>query len=118
MDRNRVIMALALSLLVLFTWPFVMRRFFPPPPEEPIPFEQTTSQQPAQPPPTKPDQTSAKKPSAPASSTVRVDAPQREIEIENSPYWRASFSSKGGGLATSWTIEAFPENGAIREIKG
>jgi YidC/Oxa1 family membrane protein insertase len=123
MDRNRVILALALSLVVLFTWPFVMRRFFPPPVEEPAPFEQATpqpaAQQPAQPAqPAKPAPQETKKPSAPTTSSVQTQAPQREIEIDNSPYWRATFSSKGGGVATSWIIDSFPENGINREIKG
>src|SRR5215510_5020040 len=117
MDRNRVILAVALSLLVLFTWPFVMRRFFPPPIEEPAQFEQTTSQPSAQQ-PARPDQPAPKKPSAPTISPVQAQASQREIEVDNSPYWRATFSSKGGGVATSWIIDSFPENGVNREIKG
>jgi len=118
-------MALALSLVVLMSWPLIMRYLAPPPIEEPPPIEAiepagntpnipkppaTTSKQPAT------ASTKATPAAQPTSPSQTTQAAQREITI-SSDYWSATFSNRGA-VATSWKLSKFQVNGRLREIKG
>src|SRR5882724_464635 len=128
MDRNRLIMALALSLVVLMSWPLIMRYLAPPPPtEEPfqiqeeLPKRATENPQQAPVPTTKkatPPAPTAAQPQAQAQTT---QAAQRDITIsfedQGRPYWRATLSNRGA-VATSWILDRYKENGVERVITG
>src|SRR5215813_771158 len=98
MDRNRLILALALSLVVLMSWPLVMRYLAPPPPiEETINFEEPAPETPAQTqkPSTPPSVNKARSSSSAAqaqSQTTQVEP--REITIDT-PYWTVKMSNRG-----------------------
>ena len=109
MDRNRFILALTLSLVVLVAWQVGVRYFYPPVPQPPI----TETFSPIEPskPPLKPGTPAP----APTLPTVRTTStPQREIQIVT-PYWKARFSNKGA-VATSWVIEKYQAAGVERKI--
>ena len=121
-------MALALSLVVLMSWPLVMRYLAPPQPiDEPFQLEETPPQRPAESQPLPPT-TLAKKVTPPASTATQpqpqpqtTQVAERDITIsfvENgSTYWRATLSNRGA-VATSWILARYKENGVEREIKG
>src|SRR6185436_16638642 len=125
MDKSRLIMALALSLVVLMSWPLIMRYLAPQSIEEPPPIEaiEPSVNTPNIP---KPPVTASKPPATastkttpavqPASTPQTTQAAQREITI-SSDYWSATFSNRGA-VATSWKLSKFQENGRLREIKG
>src|SRR5258705_4586640 len=100
MDRTRLIMALALSLVVLMSWPLIMRYVAPPPIEEPYqipeepPKRALENPQQAPVPTTKkatPPQQTAAQPQAQAQTT---QVAQRDITISfvdhDNAYWRAT----------------------------
>jgi YidC/Oxa1 family membrane protein insertase len=131
MDRSRLIMALALSLVVLTSWPLVMRYLAPQPTEEPFQLEETppprasANQQNASVPPAKPSTKNVPAPPLAAAQTQKPDqttqvAP-RVIEIsslgETRPYWSAKLSNRGA-VATSWILTSYKEDGAERPIIG
>ena len=105
MDRNRLIMALALSLVVLMSWPLIARYVSPPPPiEEAVQIDQPAQGQ-------KPEAkqqasvSTTKKEAQPRSSSTPLQptqttlVPPREITISTN-YWRAKLSNRGA-VATS-----------------
>jgi YidC/Oxa1 family membrane protein insertase len=120
MDRTRLILALALSMVVLMSWPLIMRYLAPPPPiDEPIAFEEPASQPPAQDhkqapvsPVTKAPPTTPGAKAQPQTTQVE----QREITI-TTPYWSVKMSNRGA-IATSWKLLKYIENGQERFIKG
>jgi YidC/Oxa1 family membrane protein insertase len=125
MDRTRLIMALALSLVVLMSWPLIMRYLAPNAIEEPIQLEETPPQRAAENPQNVPA-TKKVTPTAPAaaqpqqqSQTTQVG--QRDVTIAfvdgNSEYWRATLSNRGV-VATSWILSRYKENGEERTITG
>jgi YidC/Oxa1 family membrane protein insertase len=123
-------MALALSMVVLMSWPLVMRYLAPPPPiDETVIFDEPASQTPAQ--DQKPSSTPSgtKAPSStpagtkPPSSTAQAQAQpqttqveQREITI-SAPHWTARMSNHGA-VATSWKLLSYEEHGQLRPITG
>ncbi|HSQ20777.1 MAG TPA: membrane protein insertase YidC, partial [Blastocatellia bacterium] len=115
-------MALALSLVVLMSWPLIMRYLAPPVIEEPLQPEETppqrgTENQPQAPPTPAKNVASSATPAAqpqPALQTTQV-AP-RDIII-NTPYWRVTLSNRGA-VATSWILKNYKENGEDRIITG
>src|SRR6266404_1751343 len=126
MDRNRLLMALALSLVVLMSWPLIMRYLAPPPPiEESHQPEET--QRAAENPKLAPVPTTKKvTPPAPAAAKLQAQAQttlaaQREITIsfedEGRAYWHATLSNRGA-VAISWILARYKENGVERVITG
>src|SRR5262245_24928322 len=122
MDRTRLILALALSLVVLMSWPLVMRYPAPPPPiEETINFEEPAPETPphTQKPPTASSvnkiPSSSSNPTAQAQSQTTQVEP-REITI-HTPNWTVKMSNRGA-IATSWKLLKYVENGQVRNITG
>ncbi|MFY9555466.1 MAG: YidC/Oxa1 family insertase periplasmic-domain containing protein [Blastocatellia bacterium] len=123
MDRSRLILALALSLVVLMSWPLVMHYMAPQPVEEPLQFDQPPPQRTAENQQAAPIIKIAKPPApavpAPQAQTTQVS--QREITITfaegDRHYWYATLSNRGA-VATSWILERYKEGGVDREIKG
>lgn len=117
MDKSRLIMALALSLLVLMSWPLLMRYLGPQPINEPIeafePQPAPIDQKPAAIPATPAKKESPGAPPAAQAQTTQV--PERRITI-HSDYWSATLSNHGA-VATSWIISKYEEKGVEREIK-
>src|SRR5438552_15482546 len=114
MDRNRLIMALALSLVVLMSWPLIMRYLAPPPIEEPFqipeePLKRATENPKQVPVPTTrkviPPAPTAARPQAQAQIT---QVAQRDIttsfEDQGRPYCHAKLSNRGP-VATPWIRE-------------
>src|SRR5713226_2856179 len=128
MDRSRLIMALALSLVVLMSWPLVMRYLAPQPIEEQFQVEEPHPQRATENPP-QPSAIIAKKADSPApKAALPPQAPAqttqvgpREIKIisrgETDPYWHATLSNHGA-VATSWILERYKEGGFERQIIG
>ena len=120
-------MALALSLLVLMSWPLVMRYLAPPVIEEPVQFDESSPQRAAEGSPNVPVATTQKVgPAAPAATQPQqqlqtTQVAQREITIAflegDSEYWRATLSNRGV-VATSWILSRYKENGDVRTITG
>src|SRR5947207_14839088 len=92
MDRNRVIVAITLSLVVLVSWPILSRYLAPQPVEEPIPIQETSEQrsaehsQPAQPatvpvPPSKKSEAPSPTDSQQQSSAQATQSTARELII-------------------------------------
>lgn len=106
MDRLRFILAVLLSTLIIFGWPFVMHRLFPPqPPSQPGALEQHAQQQTQQP------------IAAPIPAPQAAEEPQREI-IVDTPLWQARFSNRGA-VIVSWSLKKYVRSdGTEREIKG
>jgi len=120
-------MALALSLVVLMSWPLVMRYLAPRAIDDPVQFDDTAQQAPAE----KPQEAhvAAVKKVAPAAplaappqqqpQTTQVG--QRDVTITfidgNKEYWRATLSNRGV-VATSWILYRYRENGEERTITG
>src|SRR5207247_1432106 len=135
MDRSRLIMALALSLVVLMSWPLVMRYLAPQLIEEPSQIVEPQPQRATENPPQRttenkpqPSVSTAKKAQSPApvaalpqalAQTTQVGP--REITIiskgETDPYWHAKLSNRGA-VAISWILERFKEDGVERKIIG
>ena len=123
MDRTRLIMALALSLVVLMSWPLIMRYMAPHSIEEPLPLEDTPPQHVAENPQLAPVPPAKKvTPSAPAAAQPQAQAQTtqvaaREITI-NTPYWSVTMSNRGA-VATSWILLKYKkDNGEERPIQG
>jgi YidC/Oxa1 family membrane protein insertase len=126
MDRNRLILALALSLVVLMSWPLAMRYLAPTPPpiEDTINLEEPVSEAPAQNQKQAPAPSVTKTPSSKTPSSTQVaqaqtqatQVEQREITIAT-PYWRVKMSNRGA-VATSWKLLKYIENGQERPITG
>jgi YidC/Oxa1 family membrane protein insertase len=120
-------MALALSLVVLMSWPLIMRYMAPPPIDEPLQLEETPPQRALENPPQAPVQTKKQTaPTAPATAQPQPQAQatqvtQRDITIKfvdgGSDYWRATLSNRGA-VATSWILVRYKENGEERAITG
>jgi YidC/Oxa1 family membrane protein insertase len=120
MDRTRLILALALSLVVLMSWPLVMRYLAPPPPvEETINFEEPAKE----PPPQHQQQPTVPPVSKNPSPTTAAQAQPQTTQVEpreitiHTPYWNVKMSNRGA-VATSWKLLKYIENGQVREIKG
>ncbi|HKA23182.1 MAG TPA: YidC/Oxa1 family insertase periplasmic-domain containing protein [Blastocatellia bacterium] len=120
MDRNRLILALALSLVVLMSWPLVMRYLAPPPPiEETINFEEQAAEPPAQPQKSTTPPAITKGPSQSPAAQAQPQTTQvepREITI-HTPNWVVKMSNRGA-IATSWKLLKYVENGQVRNITG
>src|SRR5215813_4460775 len=120
MDRNRLILALALSLVVLMSWPLVMRYLAPPPPiEETINFEEQAAEPPAQPQKSTTPPAITKGPSQSPAAQAQPQTTQvepREITI-HTPNWVVKMSNRGAS-ATSWKLLKYVENGQVRNITG
>ncbi|HJZ68390.1 MAG TPA: membrane protein insertase YidC, partial [Blastocatellia bacterium] len=122
MDRSRLILALALSLLVLMSWPLIARYMAPRPPiEETVQIDQPAQEQKQetkQQPPASTTKKSTQQGSSSASRqpTQATQVPPREITI-NTHYWRAKLSNRGA-VATSWILDRYEEGGREREITG
>ena len=127
MDRTRLIMALALSLVVLMSWPLIMRYLAPPPIEEPFQIQEELPKRATQNPQQAPVPTTKKAtPPAPTAAQPRAQAQttqvaQRDITISfvdhDNAYWHARLSNRGA-VATSWILERYKENGVERVITG
>ena len=126
MDRSRLIFALALSLVVLMSWPLITR-YLAPRIEEPLQNEEAQQQrvpETQQPVPVPKKSTPAPAVVAqPLSQAQTTQVAPREITIiakpnqETSPYWRATLSNRGA-VATSWILSRYKEDGVEREITG
>lgn len=122
MDRNRLITALALSLVVLMSWPLIMRYLAPRPIDEPAQFEEAPAQRtadlPQQAPAPAAKKTAPLSPSAaqPHATAQTTQAAPREITIK-SEYWRATLTNRGA-VATSWVLSKYKEDGVERAITG
>ena len=120
MDRTRLILALALSLVVLMSWPLLMRYLAPPPPiEETINFEEPAPETPAQTqkPSTAPSVKKVPSPSpTPQALSQTTQVEPREITI-HTPNWTVKMSNRGA-IATSWKLLKYVENGQVRNITG
>jgi YidC/Oxa1 family membrane protein insertase len=128
MDRTRLILALALSLVVLMSWP-IINHYLAPRFEEPVQNEEAQPQRAAE----TQSQTTVPAPKKSAPPAPAVTQPQaqtqttqvasREITIvakpnpEGDPYWRATLSNRGA-VATSWILSRYKEDGVERAIKG
>jgi YidC/Oxa1 family membrane protein insertase len=137
-------MALALSLVVLMSWPLIMRYLAPQLIEEPIPIEEPQPQRAAENQPQQrpgenqpqratenqpqPSVSRAKKAESASPKAALPQAPvqttqvgPREITIiskgETDPYWHAKLSNRGA-VATSWILQRYKEDGVEREIIG
>ncbi|HSB11744.1 MAG TPA: YidC/Oxa1 family insertase periplasmic-domain containing protein [Blastocatellia bacterium] len=118
MDKSRLILALALSLMVLMSWPLIMHYVAPQPPDEPLPaeaFEPTPPPPPADQKRAVPAKKEATPPAPSPAPPQSTQAAQREITI-SSEYWSATISNHGA-VATSWILRKFEESGVVREIK-
>jgi YidC/Oxa1 family membrane protein insertase len=145
MDRKRLIIALALSLLILMGWPLVMHKFFPAPTPDPSQIEVNLppAESPAQPtnPAASPQTASTPKPgttskpgvtpkpgATPQSATTRravapsgpltltTEVAQREIVIET-PYWQVTLTNRGA-VATSWILRTDAKGRPISAASG
>jgi YidC/Oxa1 family membrane protein insertase len=120
-------MALALSLVVLMSWPLIMRYLAPPPIEEPFqiqdapPQRATENPQQAPVPTTKKVTLPAPTAAQPQAQAQTTQAAQREITIsfedQGNAYWHATLSNRGA-VATSWILARYKENGVERVITG
>ncbi|HLG14134.1 MAG TPA: YidC/Oxa1 family insertase periplasmic-domain containing protein [Blastocatellia bacterium] len=114
MDRYRLVLALILSVLVLVSWQFVMRRVFPPPPEPPpeqqVAVQPEPGKEPAPPAATAARSTAVTLPAAPP----QADIPRRELIIETA-YWKVKLSNHGA-VATSWILTHDKSAHTVREI--
>src|SRR5262249_21407834 len=110
MDRSRLIIALALSLVVLISWPILMHYLAPRNIEEPPLIEEPSS-----PPP--PPQSKQQSPGETAKSTapraqaaMPVQSQQQTVQVErrditiHSDYWSATLSNRGA-VAKSWILK-------------
>ncbi|HJQ71022.1 MAG TPA: membrane protein insertase YidC [Blastocatellia bacterium] len=130
MDRARVVLAIALSSIVLIGWQFAARYFSPP---KPAPRQEAAERQPAQNSPAqnsnsnpvaqntaaqnKPGQNQAAAATAQAQTAPvarPTAAPPREI-IVDTPYWTATFTSRGA-VATSWILKQYPTKRGDRAV--
>lgn len=115
-------MALALSLVVLMSWPLVMRYLTPRAIEEPIQLEATPPQRAPENQPQAPVSTTKKaSPPAPTAPQPRAQvqttqAAPREITIRSAS-WSAKLSNRGA-VATSWILAKYKEDGLERNITG
>ena len=128
-------MASALSLVVLMSWPLIMRYLAPQLIEEPPQIEEPQPQRATENQPQRPTENHpqppvaiARKAESPAPGAALPQAPtqttqvgQREIRIiskgETEPYWHATLSNHGA-VATSWILERYKEDGLERKIIG
>ncbi|MEK6288217.1 MAG: YidC/Oxa1 family insertase periplasmic-domain containing protein [Acidobacteriota bacterium] len=128
MDRSRLIMALALSLAVLMSWPLVMRYLAPPPIEEPLQIEEapppraTANPQQAPVPATRNVPAPALAASQPKTQVQTTQVAPRDITITSlgesgSAYWRATLSNSGA-VAKSWILLKYKEDGVERDLIG
>jgi YidC/Oxa1 family membrane protein insertase len=121
MDRTRLIMALALSLVVLMSWPLIMRYLAPPPPPiEARPPDKTATNG-AESAPSSGSPTKKVTPTKPATAQPKTQvqttqAAPREITIR-SAFWSATLSNRGA-VATSWILAKYKEDGVERNITG
>jgi len=120
-------MALALSLVVLMSWPLAMRYLAPRAIEEPLQLDETPPQRAPENPPQAP-LPAAKKVTQPAPGTTQPAPPaqttqvaQRNVAIKfvdgTSEYWHATLSNRGA-VATSWILSRYREDGEERTITG
>lgn len=127
MDRNRLIVAIALSLVVLTAWPLAMRYFAPPAPiEEQLQVGDQVVQPAAISQPqaanlapktgirtgTGPSASAAK----PQTQTQTTQAAPRDITISSDAY--SVKLSNRGGVASSWILIKYKEGGLERNLTG
>jgi YidC/Oxa1 family membrane protein insertase len=104
MDRTRIILAMALSLLVLIGWPIIYSAFFAPPPVQPPPGEPAAVTESK--PPVTAQPASASPEAALQPSNVPARAPLKIITRN----WEVTLSSQGA-VATSWILHIAKGNG-------
>lgn len=124
MDRTRLITALGLSLLVLMSWPLVMRFLVPTTFEQPIQLDEIPTERAPENPTSAPAATTSKvTPKQPAQpqQAQTTQVPPRDLTIiyseGDNEYWRATLSNRGA-VATSWILSRYKENGEERRITG
>lgn len=124
MDRNRLITALALSLVVLMSWPLIMRYLGPRAVDEPAqieeaPVQRDTEHLPAAPVPiAKKEELHTPSPAQPPATAQPTQAEPRVITIKTSSgYWSATLTNRGA-IATSWVLSKYKEDGVERDITG
>ncbi len=119
-------MALGLSLVVLMSWPLIMRYLAPSAIEEPIQLEEPAPQRLRRHRSTRPlaqPKKPAPAPPAPLSPNPKLrqlksrSATYDKVRRRNSDYWRATLSNRGA-VATSWILSRYKENGEERTITG
>jgi YidC/Oxa1 family membrane protein insertase len=126
MDRTRLILALALSLVVLMSWP-IINHYLAPRIEEPSQNEEAQPQRAAE---TQQQATvpAPKKPAPPIPAITQPQAQARSTEVasreitivgkpnpESTKYWQATLSNRGA-VATFWILSKYKEDGIEREI--
>jgi len=115
-------MALGLSLVVLMSWPVVMRYLAPHSIEEQIQMEEPApdrvaeNQPQAAVSPVHKTSPSTPAPSQPPSQTQTTQAAEHKITIKTE-YWNVEMSNHGA-VATSWVLHKYRENGDERKIQG
>jgi YidC/Oxa1 family membrane protein insertase len=143
MDRARVVLAIALSSIILIGWQFAAR-YFSPPPAKLAPQQEAADRPSAQNPATQNPATqnpaaqnangnsatptrnqsnqnrsnqnqSNQNQTASTAQAQPTQAPPREITVET-PYWTVKFSSRGA-VATSWILKKYPTKRGEREIR-
>jgi YidC/Oxa1 family membrane protein insertase len=133
MDRKRLLLALALSVAVLMGYSFIMNRFFPPPPAVQEPLLTPGPQQPAASSPkpqasTAAPATPAKGVAAPVTGTLapvtqaaQTQVPQTQVPprdmVITTDFWQVTLTNRGA-VATSWILDAYRDNGVLKQIKG
>jgi YidC/Oxa1 family membrane protein insertase len=120
-------MALALSLLVLMSWPLIMRYLAPRTIEEPFQLDEALPQRAAENQQQAPVTPTSKITTPPAANAQSQPQPQttqvahRDLTIRfvdgTSEYWSTTFSNRGA-VATSWILSRYKENGEERSITG
>lgn len=115
-------MALALSLVILMSWPLISRYLAPQPIEEPAQVEEPPAQravehaQPAPVPAGKKPAPLKAAPAQPQSQTETTQAASRDITI-STKWWRVTLANRGA-VATSWILSKYEEDGIERDIVG
>jgi len=104
-DRN-LLLAFALSFLVLVTWQFLQ-----PPPPKPVPAQPTPAGAEAQPSTEQaPLQAARPTQARPSETTPQSDTPPEVVRVET-PLYRAALSTRGAGLI-SWQLLKFRDSTA------
>src|SRR5215216_5132066 len=117
MNRQRIFLALILSMVVLFGYPLIYNKLFPPKPViKPTPIPQQDQPQPVQQPfPTEqaviPSRQPQPQPQAQAQAPAQETPQQapREITIKT-PYWNVVLST-AGATAKAWVLHHYQDNG-------
>ena len=101
MDQPRVLIAVIFSLAILMVYPYILRHFYPDMDKEPTEVTAVVDQKAA------PLETAAAKQAAVREAAPAVVIPTKEelVTVET-PLYRATFSSIGGGIK-SWRLKGY-----------